>query len=570
MMLVYGDRAATLTPHEALRALTATVRAAEGAGDGRLRHDQLTSAFIQAGALAQGLADAEFEARKMDDASPLQDAAMALTLTLARKLAASLGSGFVAAGPPVAPELMAVALQPLPAQVTLRQPEGYAFYGLYPEAYLKVAAAHPWGAPPLVIGLRSIGTGLAALVAAVTNAAGIVTVRPTGHPFHREVRVSDGLRRRLAAHSGPFAIVDEGPGLSGSSFGALGDLLEDLGVARERQVFLPSHDGDLGPAAEPRHRERWAKVARPAAGFDRLVADEPLADWFSDLIGPVSAIDDLSGGAWRAGRADPPPAFPQQERLKFRLQTASGAWLARFAGLGQIGEGKFARAVALHQAGFTPEPLALRRGFLLERWEAGEPGIGERAAFVAHLGRYLGFRASAFPAQAGGASPEALIEMAQINTTELLGEAAGASVAARLEPLRSAALSPCHIDGRLHRWEWLRTPDGLLLKMDAVDHSETHDLVGPQDIAWDIAGAAVEHDLTPAEIAVLCEAVAVQSRRRPEPATVAKFEFCYAAFQAGLWDFAAQAASGPERARIVAHAQRYAGRLKQPASAPDA
>jgi hypothetical protein len=283
-------------------------------------------------------------------------------------------------------------------------------------------------------------------------------------------------------------------------------------------------------------------------------------------------VEELSGGAWREAwpDADRPPANPSQERLKFRLTTASGVWLARFAGLGAVGEAKFERARALHRAGFTPEPLALRRGFLLERWETGSVGIGDRGPFVDHLGGYLGFRASAFPAtRQDGASVGELIEMARLNTAELLGPDAAAAVAQRLAPLAAAPLKPCHVDARLHPWEWLRTPDGLLLKTDAIDHSQAHDLVGCQDIAWDIAGAAVEYGLAAEEIARICDHVARACRRRPDPRVVARFELCYAAFQAGLWRFAEPAAEPDEQRRIAAHAQRYAARLAQPAGALD-
>ena len=51
-------------------------------------------------------------------------------------------------------------------------------------------------------------------------------------------------------------------------------------------------------------------------------------------------------------------------------------------------------------------------------------------------------------------------------------------------------------DNRLHAWEWLHTPDGRLLKTDALDHHAGHDLIGCQDITWDIAGATVELDLS--------------------------------------------------------------------------
>jgi hypothetical protein len=566
-MLVYGDRRRTQRPRTILRALTASLRAAEAAPHGLARHDLLTSAFVEAAGLAQGLADAEFEAKGFDEPTPAHDTAMALLLALARKLAASWASGFAAAGPPVAPELMALALMGLPETVSIRTPEGYAFYALYPEAYLKAAASHPWRTPPLVIGLRSIGLGLAALVGAVTNARTIISLRPSGDPFRRELRISEGLRNALAAHDGPFAIVDEGPGLSGSSFGAVADLLEDLGVAAERIVFLPGHAGDLGPQASDRHRERWACAVRPTASFADLTADVPLEDWFTDLTGPISAAEDLSGGAWRG--ALPPQAWPPvhagQERLKFRLHTASGVWLAKFAGLGDIGEQKLARAQALHKAGYTPEPLALRRGFLLERWEPGAPGaLGDRQAVVDHLARYLGFRAAAFPAEAEeGADLTALVEMARVNVGERLGAETGQAIAARLaiHDLTQIQARAVHVDGRLHAWEWLRTPDGLLLKTDAVDHSEAHDLVGCQDIAWDIAGAVTEFNLDAEETARLCERIEAVAGRRLDPALLQIMKVCYPAFQAGLWRFAEDAASDEERPRIATHAARYAGRL---------
>lgn len=570
-MLVYGDRAQTVSPRDALRALTGRLKAVETAPPGPARHDLLVAAFIEAAALAQGLADAEFEARGCDDLSPTQDAAGALVLTLARKLAASLWSGFAVAGPAVAPELMALAVQPLPDRVSVKTPEGYAFYALDPAAYLKAAVEHPWPAPPLVIGLRSIGTGLAALVAVASRAQTVVTLRPVGHPFRRELRISDRLRQVLAAHDGPFAIADEGPGLSGSSFGATADLLEDLGVGPERIVFFPSHGGDLGPQADPRHRERWSQAVRPVATFEDLTAETPLADWFADLTGPIDSIEDLSGGAWRdlAGLQGErrPPVHAGQERLKFRLNTASGRWLAKFAGLGATGEAKFERARALHRAGFTPEPLALRRGFLLERWEAGQVGPDlPRADLVAHLGRYLAFRAATFPAAAGeGAGVAELVEMAQANAREALGEEAQ-PLADRLLELAELGLElqRVHVDARLHRWEWRLTPDGLALKTDGLDHSQAHDLVGAQDIAWDLAGAELELGLDAAEMAALFAALP----QPPEPAVLELNRLCYAAFQLGYWRMAADAAATDERAGLEAQAAIYRDRLRSLVQAP--
>lgn len=576
-VLVYGDRAAAVAPRQLLRAITATLRAAEEAPPGHRRHDLLTAAFLDAAGLLQGVADAELAVAGRDDLTPAQDASMALALMLARKLTASAWSGYQAIGPGVTPELMELATLPLPDPLSIRTPEGFAFYGVYPEAYLKAAAEHPWSATPLVIGLRSIGAGLAALVGAATGARTILTLRPVGPPFRRELRISGQIRALLAAHEGPFALVDEGPGLSGSSFGAAADLLEGLGVAEERIVFLPSHRGDLGPQADARHRARWARAARPVATFAELLAEAPLETWFADVTGPIQQVEDLSGGAWRNdGRfRDPPPAHPAQERLKFRLHTDSGRWLARFAGLGALGEAKFDRASALHRAGFTPEPLALRRGFLLERWEDAAPRAElPRERLVDQLGAYLGFRAMAFPAEPfEGADREALAEMADVNVREALDPEAASSLLRALARLVDAPEGQrVHVDARLHAWEWLLTPDELILKADALDHSAGHDLIGAQEIAWDIAGAKLEFDLSADEAAQVREAVRSATGDRPHPGALLFCEICYAAFQAGYWRMAEAAAPPSERARLKAQANRYVrqlGRLAQAAESSD-
>lgn len=544
-MLVYGDRRRPVAPLAVLRAITASLRDVE-ASTGARRHDLIVGAFIEASGLAQGIADAEFAAAGEDGGSPAQDAAMTLLVALARRVAASAWSGFATGGPPVSAELMALALSPLPDRVEVKTPEGFAFYAVYPEAYLKAAAERPWRGAPFVIGLRSIGTGLAALVAAVSGAREMVTLRPSGHPFRRELRISEALRGRMAAHGGPFAVVDEGPGLSGSSFGAAAKLLGGIGVAPDRIVLMPSHDNGPGPEADEALRALWPQLARRPATFEGLLEDEPLAGWFEDLTGEVRSIEDISGGGWARSRADAPPVSARLERRKYRIETDRGRWLAKFGGLGAAGEAKFARARALSRAGLTPEALGLRRGFLLERWEAGRPGLDtDRAAQLEQVGRYLGFRALAFPADPSeGASLDELSEMARANAAEL-----GLAVHVRRPRDRGR---PVHVDGRLHAWEWLTTADGQLLKTDAVDHSAAHDLIGCQDIAWDIAGARVELGLNDEEVAQLCEAVARICDRPVDRDLLAFFDVAYPAFQAGLWSFAGE----------TGQVARYAARLR--------
>ena len=495
-MWVYGDREEPVAVREALR------RIAE--------EPDPAIAFVDAAGLAQGLADAAFAEAGADHVSAAQAGLAAWLRGHAARLAATWDRRPLPTPPPP--------LETNCEAVSVREAEGFAFYAVYPQAYLEAARSVAWPTPPLVIGLRSIGFGLAAMVAEGAGATALLSVRPTGPPFQRRLAVSDAFAQRLRSHAGPFAVVDEGPGLSGSSFAAALDLLQGLGVGLERIVVFPSHAGDLGPEANPANRRRWAAVRRVAVTAHELLRRRPLQALFADLIGPVDVVEDLSGGAWRADR--PLPAFPRQERLKVRLTGGSGRWIARFAGLGRAGAEKFARARRLFEQAFIPEPLALREGWLLSRWAEG------RAArpTVTEVGRYLAFRRAHLPAARPGASLRDLAEMLRANSAEL-----GCEV--RLTP-PSTPVRPAHVDARLHAWEWIRTPQGRLLKLDALDHSAAHDLIGPQDSAWDVAGAVVELGFSTDEAERLRAAVGADG------ALTAFYAAAYCAFQAGLWTFA--------------------------------
>ena len=56
---------------------------------------------------------------------------------------------------------------------------------------------------------------------------------------------------------------------------------------------------------------------------------------------------------------------------------------------------------------------------------------------------------------------------------------------------------PCVVtDGRMQPHEWRLTPHGHFLKTDATSHGDDHFFPGPCHIAWDVAGMAVEWDLS--------------------------------------------------------------------------
>ena len=585
-MLVYGDRDSCEDPRRTIARLEQGLARVARLARGAERHDALVTLFIEAAQLAQGLADWEFHSNGEDDGTPLQQAAMTIVMDLAHRVARSWRpvEQQEAAAPLDPHPLESLAAFPLPDLIRMRRAEGYAFYGLYPEAYLEAAARLPpsFAAAPVVIGLRSIGTGLAALAAVALKSCPPITLRPVGHPFRRELRISNRLRTRMLANpSAGYVIVDEGPGLSGSSFGAVADWLEAQGVGRDRIAFLPGHGGDLGPQASELHRRRWAAAARPVVDFDSLFGSgdgpfPPLERWFEHLLGPpIEPLEDLSGGAWRRmhDSACSLPANPRQERRKFLLRTGSGPWLLKFAGLGRAGEELLERARALHAAGFTPEPAGLRHGFLAERWlEDARPLTDVAPGAVDRLADYLTFRARLLPAPPDSGAPlPDLLTMARTNVEEALGNDA-ARVLDRWTPDRLAGLETAVrrvvTDNRLHRWEWLRLPDGRLMKADALDHAAAHDLIGCQDVTWDVAGGIVEFDLSDAQARTLCrkvDAAAGLDRRL--------LEFllpCYIAFQIGYWTFAmgSDPSAAAERRRYEDKWRRRGGEVAVQSSAP--
>jgi hypothetical protein len=614
-MLVYGDAERVEPTRKRIGELEHALAGLRGMPPGIGRHGALVAAFVAAAELVQGLADAAFAERGCDGRSPAEDAGMRLLMALAAAVARSWRTGFADPGALPDNPLAALKRLRLPDAVRAKQAEGYAFYALYPEAYLEAARALDGVAPVRVIGIRSIGTGLAALVAAALGAPPPVTLRPVGHPFQRRLSVSSELEREIRSDSGAvFAIVDEGPGLSGSSFGAVADWLEANGAARERIHAFPSHQGDLGPEASAAHRARWTVLPRHAVDFEDLVlrAETPehrLESWAADLVGPALAPpEDLSGGAWRGrvyrDEAAWPAANIQQERRKVRLRTASGLWLLKFAGLGPEGAAKGERGRRLFEAGFGTEVAGCRHGFLVERWvedarrldlaafdraercvEEARPSqlaAFDRPGFLDTLARYLAFRARNWPAAgARGAGAGDLLAMARHNAAQALGEEAASALApweARLPGLE-AAIRRVDTDNRLHPQEWLQRRDGSFLKTDALDHSAAHDLVGCQDIAWDIAGAAAEFALSEAEIETLREAVARGGGHPADPELLAFCRLAYPAFQLGAATLAAQALAGcpAEAARLRRAAERYgrilgerleAGPLTRPRSAP--
>ncbi|MER8972972.1 MULTISPECIES: hypothetical protein [unclassified Mesorhizobium] len=539
------------------------------------RHAALVGLFIKISELVQGLADAEFEANGMDRNSRQRIAGANLLVGLARDVGRSWAAGFAIDGPVRADVPRMLAELDCDGEILIDTAEGYAHYALYPESYFVAARQSGLDANTCVIGIRSIGLGLAAMVAAAIGAPEPVSVRPTGHPFRRRLAADPELIGSwMTKPSARFAIVDEGPGLSGSSFHAVVAWLQRLGIDAGRIHLFPSHSAGPGPEASTNSREAWTVCQKHSVDFERTFpagsAVPTLRDWVARTIGSTAVnLTEISGGEWRRFRDRTeehwPPVHRGFERRKFLASAGREKWSVKFVGLGEIGMHKAETARRLNDAGFGPDIAGLCHGFLVERWIDGttlERARHSKEKMVAHLARYLSWRAANLPASEPGASLEALADMAVQNTSEALGE----SRAAELRNWFSKQAPPktmqrVEIDGRLHPWEFILSRGGTLIKTDALDHCRSHDLVGCQDIAWDIAGARVEYSLADAATAALCKAVEATTSRPVDANLVHYYEPCYLAFQLGLWSMAERSGDDREQIRLAAAARRYAAAL---------
>jgi hypothetical protein len=573
-VLVYGDARRLEDPREKAEAIRRGVERWRIATLPIERHAILAELLVEAGELEQGLLDARLAC---------EEAASRLTRAVAKLLLFSFrGLGDFNDEPAeIESALDDLLAHQLPETIEVSTPEGYAFYGLYPETYL-IAAEGALQDGALVIGIRSIGTGLAAVVGAVAGGRSIVlSVRPQGHPFDRRLAPSAALEPAIFNGINEIAIVDEGPGLSGSSFGCVADWLEAHGVPPESIAFFPSHRGTPGPYASPRHRERWQQARLHVAEFEDVFTSPearwPLASWVADLTGPAERpLENLSAGRWREKLIPKgglwPPADIQGERRKYLLSAGDQRWLLKFAGLGRYGQEKLALARELE--GLIPPIAGLRHGFLISPWLADArplplvPGI-DRPALLDAVASYLARRAR-LPADPRnrGATPERLFEMMSYNTGKALGPEVAESLGDWKGRLPEIARREHLVltDNKPHAWEWLVLPNGKILKADALDHHRTNDLVGPQDIAWDLAGTAVELHFDEGELDDLASEVARRSGTPPaERFQLDFYTLAYLAFQTGRHTLAAEAlaSSAPEEAvKMHAAAEGYAERLR--------
>jgi hypothetical protein len=438
---------------------------------------------------------------------------------------------------------------PLPDRLALKRPEGYAYYALDPAAYaravLELAAA---GTRLVIVGVRSIGTSLSAVALAAARTGGYLatrlTLRPTGHAWDRRCSFDAHAREGWLDASADYLILDEGPGLSGSTFLAVAEGIEAAGVARERITLVTSHAVDPARLVARDAAARWSRFRVRTAPQHGAPSE-----------GPDPALD-VSGGRWRqhvfASEREWPFVWTATERRKLLVPARSQ--LMKFVGLPPYGEGPLARGRALAAAGFSPPLEAIDGGYVSQRWAVGvvrrSPRCLATPEFLDHVVEYLAFRSRAFPADA--ADPAELDAMMRQNVREALG--------IELPEQRLELRQGVFADARMQPHEWVASA-GATLKVDATDHGDDHGFPGPCDSAWDVAGAIVELGLEPAR----ADAFLARYQRRTGDdvrGRLGPYLVAYAAERVGRLHTAALSTSSDEKARLERELRRYSERLR--------
>ncbi|HZD96156.1 MAG TPA: hypothetical protein VE133_17985 [Candidatus Sulfotelmatobacter sp.] len=497
--------------------------------------EAVTSALLRSGELECSLADAGWAAL-----TPFANLTDCLADTLVQGSAPHFFSHLVDS----------VAGAAVPEQVSLTTPEGFAYYALHPLAYADVLDKLP-ALPPsvLVVGIRSIGSTLSAVTAATVRLRGRavrrITVRPDGHPYNRQTEfplAEHALIRDAVSSSAAFLVVDEGPGLSGSSFLSVAEALEKAGAPPEKIILLCGHEPNLQALCSTDAARRWARFRHMAVGG--AIRRSAAAEQF------------VGAGQWRNLLFQNEPSWSESwtrmERLKY-LSAGTDRKLFKFAGLGHYGEAVFDRERAIAAAGFGPEPQRESDGFVSYPWIEGHPMSSQdlSAHVLARLAEYCAFRSQAFPST--DAAPGALQEMAGHNLCELKF-----NLTVDLKIERTVIT-----DGRMHPHEWLLTSEGRILKTDCGSHGDDHFFPGPTDIAWDLAGAIVEWHMNELQaktfLDMYCRASGDDAANR-----IADFIHAYAVFRCAYCKMAANAMQGsPEQIRMEQAATTYAALLPQ-------
>jgi hypothetical protein len=355
---------------------------------------------------------------------------------------------------------------------------------------------------------------------------------------------------------------------------AVADAIKRRGTPAESIAFFPAHANGPGPEASAETRRRWAitrcyVVSPESLRWCGLDLRGVLAARSARLLGaPATSpaqVFDLSAAAWRdqaiADRSAWPAAMPPFEVVKHRCAIGPSSVVWRFAG---TRERALTEVVARHaERGLGPALLGREHGFIATRWIDGEPmrpgdaSHGVVDAIARHMGGTAG---AALDAIEAAAALDRLREVCVINVGEALGRDA-ASAAARLAAQVRATARRCapRRCGDAHPWPhaWVRDPEGRVWKVGGGWHEDDHTLIGPQPLAWGVAGLLVEWRFDSAHEVALLGALATVDATLAERAFLQFHVLAYAAFRLGQVVLCSASVGADDRGRITAAADRY-------------
>ena len=495
--------------------------------------DSIADALIQAGELEAGISDA------------------GLPATEAAQLTDVLATALCVGEPRYVEEAQQLLEQlRVPEQVSVSPPEGFTYYALHPLDFHRVSVELTSQSRSFaIVGIRSIGTTLSAVVAAFLKQqhrpASRITVRPEGHPYSRKMEFhqqEEHWLRERNAEDAHFVIVDEGPGRSGSTFLSVAEALLRLGIPRERITLLGSRWPDPSSLLASQAAHRWSQFRFLAA--------------FSSVTPRFERDQYAGGGYWRNLFLGPDQAWPeswsQMERLKF--VSADRRTLFKFEGIGRIGAQVRERAFMLAEAGFTPAVSSAGAGFLAYELLPG-PILNAKnlsSNLLDFMAEYCTFRTRNFSADIRDESQ--LRQMLEFNVPNEFG----CEVILPNEIFSTP--NPVFVDGRMQPYEWVSNGRDKFLKTDAISHGDDHFFPGPCDIVWDFAGIAVEWQLGRQELATLIEKFERLSGMTNIQQRLSAYMLAYSVFRLGFSRMACESISDySEQVRFRSAYVRYRG-----------
>ena len=311
-------------------------------------------------------------------------------------------------------------------------------------------------------------------------------MRPSGHPYSRSTEFSPEqlrwIQRNIASQ---FLVVDEGPGRSGSTFLSVAEALLRAGVARSSITLIGSREPDVKSLCALEAAARWQEF--------RFIATSP------SVNGRFNGWTYAGSGNWRQHILPHgeqwPESWTQMERLKFISPDKQK--LHKFEGMGAIGAESRSRAFALANAGFGPAAFDAGEGFVAYELLRGTRLHPEniRTSLLDRMADYCAFRYASFAVHTS--LPTQLREMLEFNVSNEFGVTLSSP---------NDVFCGEHsviVDGRMQPHEWIATGLNQYIKIDGVDHGDNHFFPGPCDIAWDLAGIAVEWRLEGAALEYL-------------------------------------------------------------------